>query len=136
MRFSVPGERPQGVRLLAILIVLGAATSVAKLEHELPPIGSRDATDHILVCIVLFVAFVLPVGLWYYHRWAHVLLVSVFLLLGLASFYSVVTLPDHAEPWLEGIVDASILSYLLAPRVRAAFWGRRVGVSGAALSAT
>ena len=125
MRCSVPGERPQGVRLLAILLVMGAAGSVAELADDLPASGDRDAADRILTFIVLFLHFGLPVGLWYYQRWAHALLVLLFMLVALGSLISMVILPGRVEFWVQGTINAWILWYLLVPRVRAAFWGRR-----------
>jgi len=137
MRSCAPAERPQGVRLLAILLLLGAVKNVAELASEPMASGGRDAAHHAGNLTLLLLYFGLPVGIWCYQRWPHALLVLGLLVGVLSSLISAATVPGHVESWLQGIVSAGILWYLLVPRVRAAFWGRGAkGDSGVAVNET
>lgn len=126
MRHLSTGQRPVGVTVIAILLVLnGLAAIIAGISI----LSAGGGTGAFLVTLIfglalLYVAF----GLWTLQAWAWLATLALEGIDGLLALLTLLGAPGTFEAWISLIVAAVVIYYLARPEIRSAFHGRPLGI--------
>ena len=118
------GQRPLGVTIIAILVALNGIAAIITAFQIFAP-GPGGILSIVVQTILGLALLYLAYGLWTLQPWAWLATLIIEAINGLFALIAVVLNPIGVSAWVSLGLAIVVILYLLQPRVRDVFSGRR-----------